>query len=400
MRGSLHRAALATFALLGCDYAVWLSEDLDAGERADAAALRDAANDAAPDADRLDADGPDADGPDAGAQRACERGPVPLGTARATDPLSQPTFAVSGHLGSPRYGVLVPPAASRIATEDTRLIIADADGATLRERALRVTDGAGAPASTATLHALPADGEGFLILGPTAIWLLSADGEGEPLALAVPPRAEWQRSAGWLDDDRFAFVSDAPALPLAVLERAARAVSATTVSAVDAACVHIERGGVTISRAGPTTEVVVYEPALDGAEALRSAWDDGTPLAGRLLAAATHGSERVWIVRDANEFRTAVTAVRVPAGSEPVPGSSITLLSPITASLEGTVFAIQGSGPALWTYSLELATFSPLPAPPGDALVEPERDGERLAVLGLRPDGASDLALELSCGLR
>lgn len=404
MRVSLRRSLLAAVALaIGCDYSVWLSDDPDAGIELDAAMPIDATIDARPpDAPLRDAGPFDAPEIDAG-PRTCETSPSIVGVVRAAAPLERPTFAVSGRAASLRYGVLVPPAASATATSDTTLLLVDRQGAAVGERRLRVEGAGGAPVSTATVHALSHEStaEGFLVLGPRALWVLDADGAGDAIVLSTPPRPEWQRAAGWVDPDRFVFVTDTADLRLAVFDRTTGSVTATTISVAGAAIVHVEPGGVTVSRAGLTSDTVVYDPDLSGAEVLRTGWDDGDPLADRLVAAGVAAGQRIWIVRGTNEFRTDVASHTVSATGEVVrvpPGE--TFVSPVTASLEGPVIALEGSGPELWIYSLATGTFTMLSPRAAGALVESERSGDRVSVLSLLPDATGGLSLELACGVR
>jgi hypothetical protein len=393
---SLHRGALASIALalaVGCDFSVWLSDDLDASVAPDAPP-HDAPPDAPVDAPEIDA----------GPRRACEVEPSVLGSVLPTGPDEQPTFAVSAAPGPLRYGVLVPPVASATVTTDTALIIADGEGNPVRTHALAIDAVGGGPTSTATLHSLSPESTtpGFLVLGPTAIWLLDEMGIGGPVAIPTPPSPPWQRSAGWIDADRFAFVTSTADLRVAVFDRTTMATTETPISAAGAARVLVEPGGVTISRAA-VMEVVVYSPALDGTEILRTSWTDepGNVLGERLLAAAVDAGERRWLVRGAARFDNNVTEYTVPAAGDPVQGSArVVLVTPITASLEGPVVALQGSPSTLTIYSLASRTFTSLPPPDGVALVESEREGEQVAVLTLRLDGSGDLSLELECAVR
>ena len=151
-RGFTCVIALAITIAPSCDYAVWLSDDPDGGAVDDASPPNDASSDAP---NVQDAHEPDARDIDAGGVADCELTPEPVATVRPNDALERPTFAVSGRLDTLRYGVLVPPSASAIATDDTRLVLVDHRGAFVGERTLAIVDGSGAPSSTATLHALP-----------------------------------------------------------------------------------------------------------------------------------------------------------------------------------------------------------------------------------------------------
>ncbi|MDQ3031365.1 MAG: hypothetical protein M3Y87_03040 [Myxococcota bacterium] len=408
MTRALRRCAVASLAITlslgtGCTNEIWLSDALDASTA-----------DASPDAPR-ELDGGQADASDAVVDsgheplpRACETGPVTILQTSVNPPLEQPTLAVSGRLESLRYGLLVPPSASTTATEETRLIVSDRGGTALHERAMRLGDAAGSPASTATLHSLSpeASEDGFLLLAPRGIWLLDADGAGEQTAAfpAAGPSPAWQRVAGWLDADRFAFVSETADLRLAVFDRRTGAVETTSISAADAASVHVEPGGITISSVGPLSETVVYDPDLSGAETLRTDWDDGALLAARLIGVGASGGERIWLVRDANEFRTFVTSYRVSPDGPPVAGAALMLVGPLTATREDGQIAIESSatpGRALTVYSLESDTFSTLSTVfGGSVVVEHEREGALLSFLSLEPAGKDRLSLELTCGVR
>lgn len=404
MSTPIHRSALLAVALaIGCDYSVWLSGDASAELDAtipDATSLDASVDAEGVDAEPLDAQPPDVGPFDAGPPRVCETSPSIVGAVRATPALERPTFAISGRRASLRYGVLVPPSASPTPTSDTTLILVDRDGAAVGERALRIEGSGGAPASTATLHALSHDSsaEGFLVLGPRGLWVLDADGAGDPIALATPPRPEWQRAAGWVDADRFVFVTDTADLRLAVFDRTTNAVTTTSISVAGAAVVHVEPGGVTVSMAA-TSETVVYDPDLSGAESLRTTWNDGELLGRRLVAAGIVAGQRIWIVYGTNEFRTDVASHRVSAAGDAVRLTGITLVSPVTASLEGPVIALEGFGPSLAIYSLASDRFTELTPRAEGALVESERDGERVSVLTLLPDATGGLSLELACGV-
>lgn len=287
--------------------------------------------------------------------------------------------------------------------ELTSLIVADREGAVLHSRPLAIEDASGAPVSSATLHGLSfsSPDEGFLILAPTAIWPLDAAGAGDPIAIDPGPSADWQRSAGWIDDDRFLFVTNTPDLRLAVFARSTRAVTLTPISTRGAARVLVSPGELTISSAGPGTEVVVYDSTLSGAVILRSEWHDGTPVQARLLVATSGPGERTWMIRDSAEFRAALQAYRVPLGGDPIAvgASPPSLLSPVIASLEGDMIAIYSSRPTLTLFALDTALYTELPPPPGMVLVEPERDGGQVALLTLRPSATGALSIELTCGV-
>lgn len=387
--------ALTIALASGCTNEIWLSESPDASidPPADASHPQDAPAVDAPDG-TADAGPPGA--------RACEDAPVTIGLASPVATLEQPTLAIGGRLESLRYGLLLPPAASPTATEDTRLIVADRHGTVLHERAFDLDDASGATASSATIHSLPpgVSDEGFLLLAPREIRLLDADGEGASIALAVAPSPTWQRTAGWIDDDRFVFVSATPDLRLAIFDRTTREVRTTSISAADAACVHVDPGGVTISSVGPLSETVVYDPDLSGAETLRTSWDDGALLGARLIAVGGAGTERTWLVRDANEFRTAVTSYRISALDPPSARGSQMLVGPVSASREGARVVITSSDPALTIYSLETHTFAVGPPTEGDpSIAEDERDGSSLSILTLRPASDGRVSLDLTCGV-
>lgn len=397
MTRDAHRTLLAmTLALAtACTNDIWLSDSFDAGLEPpiDASPGQDAR---VIDAPEIDVDAGE-DGP-----RACEVAPVTIALASNAPPLERPTLAVSGQADTLRYGVLLPPAASPTATEETRLVITDRHGTVLHERAFDLDDASGAPTSSATIHSLPlgASEEGFLLLAPRQVWLLDGDGEGAPTALVAAPSPTWQRAAAWIDDERFVFVSDTPDLRLAVFDRSTREVRTTSISAADAACVHVDADGVTISSVGPLTETVVYDPDLSGAETLRTTWDDGGLLAERLIAVGATGAERTWLVRDSSEFRTAVTSYRISALDPPSARGSLVLVGPLAASREGARVVIASSDPALTIYSLETHTFAMGPPTAGDPIiVEAERDGSSISILALRPATDGRVSLELTCGV-
>ncbi len=395
--------SLLTLALsLGCQPEIWLSEgdgrvDLDAG--------RDAAIVVPPDANAVDASEVDASdaGVDAAVGRDCEVAPVTVVRVATTGPLEAPTFATSGRLTTLRYGVLVPPAASLTTTDATTLVVSDDEGTLLHERTLRLDDALGAPTSTATLHSLSslASDEGFLVLTPREIRLLDADGLGDAVAatLTTPPSSVWQRRAAWIDAERFVFVSDTPDLLLAVFDRTTSEVTTTTISATNAAGVHVDGGGVTITSTGASSDIVVYDPDLSGAETLRTTWADGTELDARFLGAGFVDGERTWVIRDAAEFRTNITAYRISPPDAPVGGASTTLLGPLVGSREGAFIAITSENPTLAIYGLRAHAFSMLATgfaePP---LVEEERDGENVSILFFEPAETGTASLTLVCG--
>lgn len=385
--------------LSGCQPEIWLSEgdgrvDLDAGRDAAIVVPRDANDVDAADAE-MDAAPP--------IGRDCELGRVTVARVSTTSPLEAPTFAASGRLGTLRYGVLVPPAASLTTTDATTLLVLDDEGASLNERTFRLDDALGAPTSTATLHSLSSltSDEGFLLLTPREIRMLDASGMGDSAAatLATPPSSLWQRAAAWIDADRFVFVEDTPDLFLAVLDRTTGEVTTTSVSAANAAGIHIDAGGVTITSAGPSSDIVVYDPDLSGTETLRTTWTDGTLLGARFLGAGLVGGERTWLVRDASEFRTNVTSYRISPPDEPVAGASTALLGPLVGSREGAFIALTSANPTLAIYGLETHSFSMLAtgfaAPP---LVEEERDATNVSLLFFEPAETGTASIELACG--
>lgn len=394
-------SALAVGALAGgCQNEVWLSapdahRDLDAGRDAGAPTLD--ANDAG--AGEIDAAAEDAALP----RRACELTPVTVATTLGTAASEAPTLATSGRLATLRYGVLVPPAASVTPTDQTRLYVLDAEGALRAERTFRVDDATGSASSLVTLHSLFAGtgDEGFLLLGPSAIQRLDADGAalGSPVSLALAPSARWQRAAGWIDADRFAFVSDTPELRIVVFDRASGSVTPTSISAASAAVVHIDDGGVTIAGIAPSNDIVVYDPDLSGTETLRVAWNDGTPIGDRLLGVGLVGAERTWLVHSPCEFRSIVTSFRVAPDGTSSAGAMTQLLCPLVATREGPFVAIASENRLLALYDLEARSFSMLAMtfdePP---ILEHERDGAHVAVLARVPTAAGAVALDLSCG--
>jgi hypothetical protein len=402
MTGSVRRvlAPLVIALSLACQPEIWLSEgdgriDLDAGHDAHVVVPPDA-NDASEVDARIE---PDAAPP----RRDCELASVMVAPVSDTVSLEAPTLATSGRTTTLRYGVLLPPSSSLTATDETRLVVLDDEGTLLHERTLRLDDASGAVTSTATVHSLSslADDEGFLLLTAREVRVLDSSGEdaSPAVALATAPSAAWQRAAGWIDADRFVFVSDTPDLLLAVFDRTTGEVASTPISALNAAGVHLDGGGVTITSAGPSSDIVVYDPDLSGTETFRTAWDDGTLLGSRFLGAGFVGGERTWVVRDASEFRTNITSYRISPPDAPVAGASTTLLGPLVATREGPFLAIRSANPTLALYAFETHAFSMLAMGfAGAPVVEDERDGANVAILFFEPADAGASSLTLACG--
>lgn len=405
--------AAALGALVGgCQNEIWLSapdggSDLDAASPPNDAFVVDARTiDArAIDAHTVDAvaiDAPIAE--DSGVpHRACELVPVTVTTAGITASDEAPTFATSGRHDTLRYGVLVPPAASVAPTEDTHLSILDGEGALREERTFHLVDASGSVTSRATLHSLAEDApdQGFLLLTPTALQLLDASGDAPSslVPLAVPPSPVWQRAAGWIDADRFAFVSDTPDLRIAVFDRTSGVVSATSISVASAAAVVLAPGGVTVSLAAPESTVVVYDPDLSGTETLRAPWVDESALGDRLLGAGLVGGERTWLVHNPCEFRTYVTSYRIAADGMATDGPRMQLLCPLVATREGPFVAIASENQRLALYDFATHAFATVTGtfaePP---TVESERDGASVAVLARVPAAEGAVSLVLWCG--
>jgi hypothetical protein len=406
-RGKLVIAAVLAL-LPACRNEIWLSDrdgniELDAGGDAHVVRPPDASLVDAGEVDGGEMDGGEIDVDSGTVGRGCELTPVPIVVVGDTGPLEAPTLAVSGRLATLRYGLLVPPAASLVATDETQLVVLDDEGVVLLDRGIRLEDGSGAVTSTATLHSLSplVDEEGFLLLTPRGIWMLDADGAGasETATLTTPPSSLWQRSAGWIDADRFAFVSDTADLRVAVFDRRTGDVTTTSISALGAGGAHLEPGGATLSSAGPTNEIVVYDPDLSGLETLRTTWEDGSPLGTRLLGVGLFGGERTWLVRTADEFRTNVVSYRVTPGEPPAAGASTPVLGPLTATREGPFLAIMTETPSLVLYAFDAHSFSTVAMSfGGDAIVEHERDGASVSILFLEPVEPGRASLELACG--
>ncbi|MFO0684970.1 MAG: hypothetical protein U0234_23130 [Sandaracinus sp.] len=405
---ALLMAAVGAALASGCRNEIWLSEpdgraELDAG--ADAGRDASLGPRDANDVDAVAIDAPTIAEDAALPARACERAPVPVVSTLATGPLEAPSLATSGRDATLRFGVLVPPAASATPTSDTRLLVLDDEGTVLADRAFRVDDASGSASSGATLHSLPegSGGEGFLLLAPTSITWLDGDGVADPspVMLATAPSPTWQRAAGWLDADRFAFVSDTPDLRVAVVDRTSGMVTATPIAVAGAAAVHIEPGGITVALDAPSSDVIVYDPDLSGAEALRVTWADGSALGSRLLGAGLAGTERTWLIHDTCEFRTIIRSFLVAPSGASTPGSTLQLRCPLVATREGPFLAIASENQFLAVYDFGARTFSTLARtfeePP---LVESERDGAHVAVLFRETTAASATALDLACGLR
>lgn len=322
--------SLGALAMIsGCRYDVQLQPSTDAAVDA---LTRDAGTDGA-------ADAPPDSPPDAPPQ-TCASG-LALMSARPTAFDRGATFARGASLGARRYGILVSPAVRDDGASTTRLLVVDGTGALLSSRELALLDGGGDPSETATLHSLPS-GEGFLVIGERAIVILDVEGgTSSEVPLTVAPLASAQRRAGFIDEDRFVFVSSAPGLPLAVFDRTTGEVTTTAIETEGAAVVLIHRGGVTIGIDAPT-ETVEYAPSLNGDVTYRSAWPPA-PLARRLLGAYTAGGRRIWATADGEEFRNTVSLDEMPESAAPVSLTSATLVAPLEVNQEDDLLTVAES---------------------------------------------------------
>jgi hypothetical protein len=314
----------------GCRYDVQLQPGTDAA--VDAFRSPDAGSDGAAD------DTPE-DAPDAPPQ-TCAAG-VALMSTRPTGADRGATIARSASPEGQRYGILVSPAVRDDSASTTRLLVIDGTGAILSIRELALLDGAGDPSETATLHSLPS-GVGFLVLGERAIVLLDLEGAtSSEVPLTVAPLASAQRRAGFVDDDRFVFVSSEVGGPLVVFDRTTGELTTTAIDTEGTAVVLVHRGGVTIGTDAPT-ETVEYAPSLNGDVTYRSDWPPA-PLSRRLLGAYTAGGRRLWATADGEEFRNTVSLYEMPESAAPVSLMSATLVAPLEVTQEDELLTVAES---------------------------------------------------------
>lgn len=365
---------LALLSLAGCRYEVRLDGQSDAGLRdtrlaADAPRDRDAreALDVRPDGSE-----------DAPIPPTCETG-LRLLDARASSEAEAATSAATGEGAGRRFAVLVPPAVRGDGAGTSRLLVLDGEGTVLSSREISIVDAAGAPSSSATLHALPT-GTGFLLLGPLSIMLLTADGEeaAAPALLDDPPLPGWQRGAGWVDDDRFVFVSSALRAPLVAFNRITNAISRGSIETEGAAVVLVHRGGVTVGTdeaAGGVAETVEYAATLAGEVTFRSAWPEA-PLGARLLGVNTSMGVRSWLVADGAEFRNSVALYEVPDVGAPILRATTLLVAPLSSVPNAELVSLRASSEPLVALDFARRTFTVLSPPGPSSLGLVERDGD------------------------
>lgn len=382
--------ALLCFA--GCRYEVRLDGQRDAGLR-DTEVAADTERDAREALDALP-DVPE----DAPIPSTCETG-LRLLDARASSEAEAATSAATGEGAERRFAVLVPPAVRGDGAGTSRLLVLDGEGTVLSSREISIVDGGGAPSSRASLHALPT-GAGFLLLGPLFVALLTADGEeaAAPALLDDPPLEGVQRGAGWVDDDRFVFVSSAPRAPLVVFDRTTNAISTSPIETEGAAVVLVHRGGVTVGTdeaVGGVAETVEYAATLTGDVTFRSAWPEA-PLGARLHGVNTSMGVRLWLVADGAEFRNSVALYQVPDAAPPILLATTLLVAPLSAVPGPELVTLRASSEPLVALDFARRTFTVLSPPGPSSLGLVERDGDA-GYVTVYVETASSPALVFRC---
>ncbi len=330
--------------------------------------------------------------------RPCEGTGLPLGAIAMREPPLAPSIVALGTGADRRHVILVPPSARPLPGASARLLVLDANAATVVDRELAVATGGAALVASPLATGLPGEAAVTLLLGDQ--WLsIDRDGADVGTTRALPEALDEARQAA------SALVASDRLLYVGVSGRIVSidpATGAGTASAVPALLptdrLFVGDGSIVVNRGEPTLETWELAPALDGTEAIRISFPD-SEFAGRALGAYRVSGERRWVVKADGEFRAPTHVSRV--GDDGTFGSLADelLIGPLTSTQRDGLVTIRTSDGRIVAADViapSLRTLVPA-GPHGLAAAARGEDGE--IVLLTLEDGDPDPQLVFRCGL-
>jgi len=321
-----------------------------------------------------------------------------LGAIAMREPPLAPSIVALGTGADRRHVILVPPSARPLPGASARLLVLDANAATVVDRELPVASGGAALVARPPATGLPGEASITLLLGDQ--WLsIDRDGADVGTARALPEALDEARQAAsaHLASDRLLYVGVSGRI--VSIDPATGAGAPTVAPALlPTDRLFVGDGSIVVNRGEPTLETWELAPALDGTETLRISFPD-SEFAGRALGAYRVSGERRWVVKADGEFRAPTHISRV--GDDRTFASLVDelLIGPLTSTQRDGLVTLRTSDGRIVAADViapGLRTLVPA-GPRGLASAARAEDGE--IVLLTLEEGDPDPQLVFRCGL-